>query len=220
MYKCKKCGKEYENRYSYIGHCSSHNRGENYKKDRKLVNSRTIKINKAKICKYCEKEFDTGWSLGGHQTWCDKNPNKKETSKKLSESNKGKVLSKKTKDKISKSRKNYLDNNPGQIPYLLNHSSKESYPEKIFREALEKRKIIGWEYNYTIKRYCLDFAFTDKKIDIEIDGGTHNLPEVIKKDKIRDETLKHLNWTVIRFTAKEVKYDVNKCIDKIINTYL
>lgn len=35
MYTCKHCEKTFENRYSYIGHSSSHNRGEEYKSKRK-----------------------------------------------------------------------------------------------------------------------------------------------------------------------------------------
>ena len=115
--------------------------------------------------------------------------------------------------KISLSRKKYLDENPGQIPYLLNHSSKESYPERIFREHLEKLEIKGWVQEYPYKRYSLDFAFIDKKINVEIDGSTHKLESVREKDIIRDKTLINDGWKVVRFT----EYDVKKNIEKIVN---
>ena len=38
--------------------------------------------------------------------------------------------SEETKKKISEIRKKYLSENPDKVPYKLNHSSTESYPEK------------------------------------------------------------------------------------------
>ena len=219
MYTCKNCGKEFEKKNSFLGHCSAHNRSDSYKKNRKKEkNIKTNKIENKKIkkCKYCNIEFESGLKLGGHQTWCKMNPKVDKTKKIISNLHLGSVLSQEHKDKISHSRKEYLNNNPGNIPYLLNHSSKESYPEKKFREELEKRNIVGWKYNYPIKRYSLDFAFLEKMIDVEIDGNTHNQTSVAQKDKIRDTTLTEIGWTVIRFTAEEIKKNINFCMDKLI----
>ena len=113
-------------------------------------------------------------------------------------------------------RKKYLDNNPGNIPYLLNHSSKESYPEKIFRNELERRKIEGWEQEYPIKRYSLDFAFVDKKIDVEIDGETHNNKQVILKDLERDKILSLEGWKIIRFKSSDVKNNIDLVMNFLI----
>jgi very-short-patch-repair endonuclease len=107
-------------------------------------------------------------------------------------------LSQDTKDKISKSRKKYLIENPDKVPYLLNHSSKESYPEKYFNELFEKEKI-NVAREYRILNYSLDFAILNKKIDIEIDGEQHNSdPKVVENDRKRDEYLESENWTIIR----------------------
>jgi very-short-patch-repair endonuclease/uncharacterized C2H2 Zn-finger protein len=222
MYTCKTCGKEYENRHSYIGHCSSHNRGESFKLGRKKENSHKIKKEKpvsSKVCKYCNLSFENGQKLAGHQTWCKLNPNLIYTKSKISLISTGRILSDSQKRKISESRKKYLDENPGRIPYLLNHSSNESYPEKLFRLALEKNNITGWEYNYPVKRYSLDFAFIDNMIDVEIDGETHNLEEVAAKDKIRTEELSKLGWKTLRFTSKEIKNNIEECI-KILLIHL
>mgnify|MGYP000228815516 CR=1 FL=1 len=212
MYKCKKCFKTFENRYSYIGHCSSHNRGEQYKKGRKK-NSDVKNI--IKKCLYCEREFENGLKLGGHQAHCKLNPNKKLTSLKLSKISKGKTLSQEHKNRISEGRKKFLDNNPGNIPYLLNHSSKESYPERIFRERLIKEGIIGWKQEHPFKRYSMDFAFIDKKIDVEIDGGTHNLEKVIMIDKEKERITGDNGWITIRFKDSEIKNEMDSCIIKL-----
>lgn len=124
-----------------------------------------------------------------------------------------------TKQKISESRRKYLLENPDKVPYLLNHSSKQSYPEKLFQKALEQSGINGWKYNLQVGLYQYDFAFTDQKIDVEIDGSTHNLPKVKKIDRRRDEFSTSNGWMVIRFTAKQVKEDLIGCIN-LLKLYL
>jgi len=217
MYVCKICDKKFDKRYSYIGHCSSHNRGESYREKRK---SKKIAIQKIKICEYCKEIFDNGFKLGGHKANCKKNhkfeKNKLIKKEKLSKISKGKKLSETHKNKISVSRKKYLDNNPGQIPYLLNHSSKESNPEKMFREQLENKRITGWIQEYSIKRYSLDFAFLEKKIDVEIDGETHNIPSVAIKDTERDITLSKMGWKIIRIKAKDIRNNIASVMDFIM----
>jgi len=217
MYVCKICDKTFDKRYSYMGHCSSHNRGESYREKRK---SKKIAIQKIKICEYCKEIFDNGFKLGGHKANCKKNPefkkNKLIKKEKLSKISKGRKLSETHKNKISVSRKKYLDNNPGQIPYLLNHSSKESNPEKMFREQLENKRITGWIQEYSIKRYSLDFAFLEKKIDIEIDGETHNITSVAIKDTERDITLSKMGWKIIRIKAKDIRNNIASVMDFIM----
>ena len=137
------------------------------------------------------------------------------TKNKLKKYQTGKKMSDEVKKKISDSRIKYLKENPDKVPYKLNHSSKMSYPEKIFYNALVSSKLSGWEYNYQNSIYSYDFAFVKEKIDIEIDGGTHLTDKVKQIDKRRDEFSRQQGWNVVRFTAKEVKEDVIKCIEKV-----
>ncbi len=129
----------------------------------------------------------------------------------------GRAHSPETKEKISKSRIKYLQENPDKVPYLINHSSKQSYPEKLFQNALEDSKIEGWIYRFRSGIYEYDFAFPDKKIDIEIDGGTHNTEKVKKIDARRDKFSVDNGWIVIRFTDRQVKQNIIQCIDTIKN---
>lgn len=124
-----------------------------------------------------------------------------------------------TKKKISQSRTKYLLDNPDKVPYRLNHSSKESYPEMIFRNALESSGIIGWKQHFQNSIYEYDFAFPEKKIDIEIDGSTHKLERVRQIDERRDLWSKSQGWIVIRFDAQTVKKDVVSCIN-ILKAFL
>lgn len=59
----------------------------------------------------------------------------------------GKHHTQETKDKISKARIKYLLEHPDKIPYLLNHSSNESYPEKYFNELLVNQYKLPLKYH-------------------------------------------------------------------------
>ena len=45
-------------------------------------------------------------------------------------------MSEEIKQKVSQTMKKFCKEHPDRVPYVLNHSSKESYPEKYFRELL------------------------------------------------------------------------------------
>jgi len=110
---------------------------------------------------------------------------------------KGRTHTQETKDKISKSRIKYLAENPDKVPYLLNHKSKgESYPEKYFREILEKEKV-----NFIQEKqesvYSLDFVIGT--IDLEIDGEQHYVDSrIVESDKRRTIYLENMGYTTIR----------------------
>lgn len=125
--------------------------------------------------------------------------------------------SEETKNKLSEIRKKYLDDHPDKVPYLLNHASKMSYPEKRFKTVLNNMGIKGWIYNYQCGRYSYDFAFPLLKLDVEIDGGTHMLEKVIKSDRERDKWSISQGWKVLRFTAKECHNNLGICIDKLLS---
>jgi len=128
---------------------------------------------------------------------------------------KGKKHPQETKDRISKSRIEYLKKHPDKIPYRLNHSSKMSYPEKRFMESLEENNIVGWVYKYQVGLYEYDFAFPEIKLDVEIDGGTHLQEKVKKIDQRRDAWSRSRGWEVLRFTAKEVKSNIQQLIEQL-----
>lgn len=162
-------------------------------------------------------------SLKGKPSWkkgLTKNDHEsiKRTSEKNSISRKGKQgkkLSQEAKDKMSLTRKEYFKNNPDKVLYKL-FDRGESYPEKVFREYLEKNDIKGWVQEFQFKQYSFDFAFPEYKLDVEIDGKTHLDEKVIEKDRIRDEKAKSEGWKVIRITAKEVADNVYECVNRVL----
>lgn len=200
MYKCKNCLKEFEKRHAYIGHCRLHS-------DKVKNRIPKVKIEKKHICTFCTKEFSQGYQLGGHIAHCMKNPNRIKT-------HKGAPHTEETKRKISQIRRAYLEKNPDKVPYLMNHSSQESYPEKLVRIKLEELNL-DFECQYRNGIYSYDFAWPEKKIDIEIDGGTHTQEKVRKIDRRRDQWSSKQGWTIHRFSAIMVKQDLDQVIDQI-----
>lgn len=177
--------------------------------------SKQNKIGRSTICKYIKLGLLKKSNTKNINQYRNGHSMSDATKNKLKKYQTGKKMSDEVKKKISDSRIKYLKENPDKVPYKLNHSSKMSYPEKIFYNALVSSKLSGWEYNYQNSIYSYDFAFVKEKIDIEIDGGTHLTDKVKQIDKRRDEFSRQQGWTVVRFTAKEVKEDVIKCIEKV-----
>ena len=55
-----------------------------------------------------------------------------------------------------------------------------------------------------IENYIVDFHIAQKKIVIEIDGLQHTMPENREADQKRDEVLKNLGITVLRYRNEDV----------------
>lgn len=148
-----------------------------------------------------------------------------ETKKKLSEINTGKIHSDETKYKISVSRKKYLSEHPDKVPYLINHSSRESYPEKYFREVFENDNII-FEQEKRIGLYSMDFFING--VDFEIDGEQHHLDKKIQQsDKNRNIFMSinniktfRIRWSDFQKLDKEEKRNIILELYKFCNIKL
>lgn len=119
--------------------------------------------------------------------------------RKLSHSIKGSTKHKQeTKDRISKSRKKYLQENPDKAPYLLNHYSKgRSYPEEYFYKWLVKERV-DFQEKFRVDTYELDFL-VNGCINLEIDGEQHYLDKrIVESDKRRNRYIEGLGFKVIR----------------------
>ena len=108
----------------------------------------------------------------------------------------GKKHSENTKKKISESRKNFLFKYPEKVPYKLNHSSKQSFPEKFFETVFINNGIV-FEKEFYTNGYWLDFCF-NKTFYVEIDGEQHYLDKrIVKHDKVRTARLMELGFKCI-----------------------
>jgi hypothetical protein len=50
----------------------------------------------------------------------------------------------------------------------------------------------------------LDLAYVESRLGIEYDGDCHLDPIVVRKDLLRQNALRALGWTLLRFTADDV----------------
>lgn len=138
---------------------------------------------------------------------------------------KGKHHSEESKQKLSMKRKQYLLDNPEKVPYKLNHHSKQSYPEKYFREVFDNDDLLKKAISeYRVKLYSLDFAFPDIKFYIEIDGEQHYTDSrIFEHDKKRNLELEEMGWKSIRIRwseynkkSLEEKQEIIKCIKAFV----
>lgn len=106
--------------------------------------------------------------------------------------------SEKTKKKLSLIRKKWISENPDKSPYLMSHKSRgETYPEKYFREWMEKESI-PFQQEYRFKLYAFDFL-VNERVDLEIDGDQHkNDKRIIEHDIKRDNKSKDAGFIVYR----------------------
>ena len=127
-----------------------------------------------------------------------KTRNKKELKEIIRQKSIGRKHTDESKKMISDGRKKFLNENPQMVPYILNHSRNESYPEIYFCDIFEKENI-NITKKYRIGLYELDFSIPEKKIDIEVDGDQHYLDiKIAESDIRRDDFLKENGWDVIR----------------------
>lgn len=87
--------------------------------------------------------------------------------------------------------------------------NQKSFPEIFWKDVLEKNNISFEEEVATPTQdtcYFLDFKIckNDKVVDLEIDGGQHELPENIAHDEIRNKTLESMGYIIYRVTWNEV----------------
>lgn len=211
---CKYCGKEYKNKNSLVQHeirC---------KKNPNKINTLIPGFN--------GKHGHVAWNKGLTKETDERVKKISETYRKNIESGKivikGHKHTEESKQKLSIARKKYLMNNPNKVPYLLNHSSNVSYPEKYFIDLFQKENIC-LQYHVRISTYELDFCDMERKIDLEIDGEQHYVDKrVVESDIKRNEYLTGLGWTIKRIrwsnyqklTIEEKKLVINS-IKELLN---
>ena len=74
---------------------------------------------------------------------------------------------------------------------------------------IHRQKVIG--------NYIVDFYIAEAKIVIELDGSQHFEAEGQKADAVRDEYLRSLGLTVLRYANSDVNYNFNGVCEDIWN---
>lgn len=76
----------------------------------------------------------------------------------------------------------------------------------LWKYVLRAKGLKGYQFRRqrTVLNYIADFMCKELKLIIEVDGITHLDEKVIANDKIRQQRLENLGFTVLRFSDNEV----------------
>lgn len=118
-----------------------------------------------------------------------------------------------TKKKISESMKNAHKERRAHNIGECRWKCEPSYPEKFFINVI-KNEFQDQNYirEYYILGYSLDFAWVDKKLEIEIDGEQHEKIENQIHDQQRDKILEDNGWKTLRIKWKDMFNNPKKYI--------
>lgn len=182
MYKCKHCGKEFEDRYELTGHSTHCKMNPNYENNRlkstQNVNKRkekVINIDIEFICQFCGKKVGNKGCLVIHEKYCFNNPNRILSKREIrSKNKKPKRWTDEEKKTLSEKRKKWLAENPDKHPWKRN-SKFYSVPCQLVKTFLHNHNISFVEEYKVLENYnySVDIAFPYKKIAIEINGNQH-----------------------------------------------
>jgi very-short-patch-repair endonuclease len=84
-------------------------------------------------------------------------------------------------------------------------------------EHLKGKQMLGFDFHRQkpVDNYILDFFCCELMLGIELDGYTHDFPEVQEKDKIKEKRMNELKITILRFKDEEVYYSIEKVLNVI-----
>ena len=68
---------------------------------------------------------------------------------------------------------------------------------------------------HIIGDYIVDFLFRRSKLVVEIDGEYHESQAQIERDFNRSEEIERMGFHVLRFTNKQVLYNIEEVLEKI-----
>ena len=114
--------------------------------------------------------------------------------------------------------------NPKLKQLARNLRNKSTKSEIILWQYLKGKQVHGYDFHRQkpIDNYILDFFCQELMLGIELDGYTHIFEEIIDKDKKKEERLKQIGITILRFDDDEVYYtleNVLRTIEGYIETY-
>ncbi|HEY0029438.1 MAG TPA: endonuclease domain-containing protein [Bacteroidia bacterium] len=94
---------------------------------------------------------------------------------------------------------------------------KEATPaEYVLWQHVRNGKLNGLKYKrqHSIGNYIVDFYCASERLIIELDGEVHTTKDQQEKDQFRDENLRDMGFTVLRFTNQQLLSDVDEVKNK------
>ena len=92
-----------------------------------------------------------------------------------------------------------------------------SLPEVLVWQVLRKRPSgLKFRRQFPIGPITVDFACLERRLIIEIDGEWHGFGDQPQRDAVRDASLRHEGFRVLRVAAREVLRDLDAVISGIV----
>ena len=112
-------------------------------------------------------------------------------------------------------RRKIIPYNPKLKEYARKLRNNSTFNEILLWDYLKGKRMCGYDFDRQrpIDNYIVDFYCKDLMLVIEIDGESHYGKE--NKDEVRDKRLNQLGVTVLRFDDLDVRYDLEKVLEKI-----
>jgi very-short-patch-repair endonuclease len=94
---------------------------------------------------------------------------------------------------------------------LRNNSTKS---ETILWQYLKGKQMLGFDFHRQkpLDNYIVDFYCSELYLAIELDGYSHELLEIAKKDQRKQNRLQSLGINLIRFWDEEIFNDLNNVL--------
>lgn len=162
-------------------------------------------------CVYCGRvKYTTASAHTSHEKHCSCNPNRIERRPR-------RHWSKEEREQISIRMKAAIrDGRAHGWANVRQNIGGMSYPEIWFSNMLNTNGFADFEYNKPFYKYKLDFAWTAKRLCIEIDGSQHYLiPERKISDEQKDALLHKNGWKVLRLKWGYICKNPSKTIEMV-----
>ncbi|MEO8147220.1 MAG: DUF559 domain-containing protein [Bacteroidia bacterium] len=107
-----------------------------------------------------------------------------------------------------------------EVNFLFSRSELE---DKFWTSLLKLNIYAEREYFITVsnKNFFLDFALfcKNRNINIEVDGDQYHMDaDAVRNDKNRNNLLESKGWSVLRFTNRDIDYNLNDSINIVRET--
>jgi very-short-patch-repair endonuclease len=104
------------------------------------------------------------------------------------------------------------------------HRNESTLGEVLLWRALKSKRFHGYSFKRQkpLLKYIVDFYSKDLKLVIEVDGSYHKRLDVSRKDFEKKVALKSYGLTVMRFTEKQVRFEMMQvlaALDHYIHCY-
>jgi very-short-patch-repair endonuclease len=116
-----------------------------------------------------------------------------------------------------KQRRKIIPYNPRLKQFARNLRNNSTSAEIRLWRFLKGKQMLGFDFHRQkpIDNFILDFFCVELMLGIELDGYSHTLEEVQKKDKIKEERLNELGVSILRFNDDEVFFDIDNVLRSI-----